>query len=325
VLPLRHSPAPRVSLEASRPRERLRPTKLFEKSSVAFSVQLLASAENRRISFGYHRIYIDGTRGTAVKHSGALHTCSGEPRIDRQALPEVIDLSGWYYHSNTLVNVADSYIHEQCRELKVPGRIWTGTCVNAVHHSQRLAVKPLKSSDWPSDPLGPSWPSFPSIVEWMEMLRRGLDPFSRDCYSNPAWNLGFTQVSRLQVRENPALASRIVSNNIVGIRSSVEVPRKFLKYFRYSQNFLILVAAYKMPIGLVRFLIAQWCVAPYSLWLRRAVSFKIFLKKVPSLHVKRANDWLTTRELSRAAIAGSCTPPADLDTDLESVASSELD
>jgi hypothetical protein len=142
----------------------------------------------------------------------------------------------------------------------------------------------------------------------MEMLRKGIDPFERRIYTNPEGQLGFIQVSRRELNEDIGLATRIVKFQIVGIRSSVEVPRKFLKYFRYRENFLILVVRHNLPAGLVRFLLGQWCVAPYSLWLRRAVLLRIFLKKVPSALLKAGRAWLTTLELSRAAIAGCCTP-----------------
>jgi hypothetical protein len=159
----------------------------------------------------------------------------------------------------------------------------------------------------------------------MEMLRKGLDPFERGIYENPKGEFGFTKLSRREVQENPGLASRIVSNNIVGIRSSIEVPKKFLKYFRHRENFLILVVRHNLPIGLVRFLLAQWNVMPYSLWLRRAVLFRTFLKKVPTSLVRQGRAWLTTLELSRAAKAERCTPFTDSDSEFYSGAESELD
>jgi hypothetical protein len=159
----------------------------------------------------------------------------------------------------------------------------------------------------------------------MEMLRKGLDPFERRIYENPKGDAGYTRVSRSELRENPALATRIVTNNIVGIRSSVEVPRKFLPYFRYHENFLILVVHHNLPIGLVRFLLGQWCVAPYSLWLRRAVLLKKFLRKVPILHVKHARAWLTNLELSRSAKSLGLHSPYDESSEYYSDGSSELD
>jgi hypothetical protein len=157
------------------------------------------------------------------------------------------------------------------------------------------------------------------------MLRRGLDPFS-NWDSDPKGGTGYTRVSRRELHENHVLATRIVSNNVVGIRSSVEVPKKFLKYFRYRQNFLILTVNYALPIGLVRFLLGQWCVAPYSLWLRRAVLLKKFLRNCPISLVKRARAKLAEyRQGLYPTVAGSCTPPTDSDDESYSSGESELD
>lgn len=253
--------------------------------------------------------------------AGTASSCNGLSETLSLARP----LSRWYYHSDTPVNTVDDCTHRWFREFLTHGTVWTGACVNAEHRSHRLEVKPLKSADWPSDPLGPSWPSFPSIPEWMEMLRKGIDPFARGIYSNPEGEAGYTRLSRAELSSNVAIASRIVVSNIVGIRSSQEVPRKFLKYFRYRENFLILAVRHNLPAGLVRFLLGRWCVSPYSLWLRRAVLLRSYLRKVPISLVKQGRAWLTTRELSRAAKAGSCTPPADFSSDYESGGESELD
>lgn len=158
------------------------------------------------------------------------------------------------------------------------------------------------------------------------MLRKGLDPFERQELKDPVGYTGYTSVSRREVKENPFLATKIVSTTIVGIRSSTEVPRKFLKYFRYRQNFLILVGTYALPIGLVRFLLAQWCINPFSLWLRRSSTLKKFLRKVPILHVKHARDRLTSAKFDLApAEDGPCTSPSSLASDFESDGEEFLD
>jgi hypothetical protein len=170
----------------------------------------------------------------------------------------------------------------------------------------------------------------------MEMMRRGIDPFSRPELEQPQGDIGFTNVSRREVSENPHLAKRIVANAIVGIRSSTEVPEKFRKYFRYRWNFLILTVNYALPIGLVRFLLGQWCVKPSSLWLRRAVSFKKFLKKVPIRLVTQARDRLA-KEIPREEVLGSsaasagparsggCTPTDESSSEYDSEEPSDLD
>jgi len=160
----------------------------------------------------------------------------------------------------------------------------------------------------------------------MEMCRRGIDPFARPELKTPEGNSGFTRVTRGEVHENHVLATRIVTNVIVGIRSTEEVPRKFLKYFQYRENFLILAVRYNVPIGLVRFLLGRWVRKPFSLWLRRAVSFKSYLKKVPISLVKASKARLV--EYSQGlypARAESCTPLTDDDSEYYSEGSSELD
>jgi hypothetical protein len=160
----------------------------------------------------------------------------------------------------------------------------------------------------------------------MEMLRKGLDPFSEKRKNIPTGESGYTRVYRSEVQENPALAARIVSNAIVGIRSSIEIPEKFRRYFRYRQNFLILTARYALPIGLVRFLLAQWTVKPYSLWLRRSCTLKKFLRKVPSSLVRQARLRLAIYSSEESAAEdGPCTQSEDEQSEFYSEGSSCLD
>jgi len=297
---------------------RLDPSKLFSKSALGRYLEVKPSGY-RKFNFHHHRLEIYGGRaGRVLNPTGDLKFAEDARSGESHALHATLRTNLWYYHSDSLVNIADSYIHELCRQFLTVGRLWTGACDNAVHRSQRLAVKPLKSSDWPSDPLGPSWPSFPSISEWMEMCRKGLDPFARKELETPVGNIGFTSVSRRETQENPVLMTKIVCNAIVGIRSTEEVPGKYLKYFSYGGNFLILTHRFNLPIGLVRFLTAKWIVKPFSLWLRRSVLFKKFLKKVPSLLVKRARTrWCELQLLQSHRVAPS-TRAESLHSDSES-------
>jgi hypothetical protein len=274
--------------------------------------------------FGHHRVLLYGDVGNSVKRGIASCAHAGNPESGRQQPAAFVNQSRWYYHSNSLVNCIDDTTREWFREFLVHGSVWTGACDNAVHRSQRLTVKPLKRDSWPRDPLGPSWPSFPSIPEWMEMLRKGIDPFERPELKIPVGNTGYTRVPRGELHSNYALATRIVANVIVGIRSSVEVPAKFRGYFRYRQNFLILTARAALPIGLVRFLLGRWCRAPYSLWLRRQCTLKQYLRKVPISLVKQARLWLaeSTQGVDPTR-AGSCTP-SDEFSDMESMSGSSM-
>jgi len=273
-----------------------------------------------RYHLGHHRILLYGDYGSGAKSSDVTPG-SGIPSFQITDFGGIWKHSAWYYHADTAVNTVDDCTHRWFREFLTHGTVWTGACANAVHHSQRLEVKPLKSSDWPSDPLGPSWPSFPSIPEWMEMLRKGIDPFCRKELEEPVGHAGYTRVSRGEVKENSFLATRIVLNAIVGIRSSIEVPRKFLRFFRYRQNFLILCVRGKLPIGLVRFLLAQWTQCPYSLWLRRACTLKQYLRKVPISHVRHARNRLLEPGIGLDPVGnGSCTPTYPSESEFDSEA-----
>jgi hypothetical protein len=301
-------PKPRTLESPARRPVRLDPSKLFNKSSLGSYLERKHSG-SRKFHFHHHRLEICGGRAGRVLNSSGDPKFAGNARCgEPHELHETLRTNLWYYHSDSLVNIADSYIHEACRQFLTVGRLWTGACDNAVHRSQRLAVKPLKSSDWPSDPLGPSWPSFPSIPEWMEMCRKGLDPFARKELETPVGDAGYTSVSRRETQENPVLMTKIVTNAIVGIRSTEEIPGKYLKYFSYAGNFLILTHRFNLPIGLVRFLTSKWILKPFSLWLRRSVLFKKFLKKVPSLLVKRARTrWCDLQLLQTHRDAASTT------------------
>jgi hypothetical protein len=264
--------------------------------------------------------------GDRSKTSDADRKYSGTPTLQNSKVAEVWNYSPWYYHADSLVNTVDDCTRRWFREFLVHGSVWTGACINAVHRSQRLSVKPMKSSDWPSDPLGPSWPSFPTIPEWLEMLRKGIDPFGRPELKEPVAQSGYTRVNRGELHDNHALATAIVANVIVGIRSSTEVPSKYLGYFRYGHGFLILACTYALPIGLVRFLLGRWCVAPYSLWLRRQCTLKQYLRKVPISLVKRARLRLAEYSASEYPTrVGTCTYPADSESEYYSGGESELD
>jgi hypothetical protein len=70
--------------------------------------------------------------------------------------------------------------------------------------------------------------------------------------------------------------------HVVGLRSDVEVPEKYLGYFRYRWGFLILTAPFILPIGLTRFIVSLWVRNPHSLWLEWFGTLKQYLRVVPS-------------------------------------------
>lgn len=341
-LPLRQSLAPAKpvgsrQLQSCPPLEKakLQPSRLFDKSPRCCALEALLSNEPN-VSFDQHRIHfcVGGSnplsnKGSCSRTAGrqsASHIGTHEPMTNSTKDCVHWSQNRWYYHADSVVNIADGYVRDWFHQFKAGGTVWTGSCDNAISRSQRLSVKRLKSSDWPRDPLGPSWPSFPSITEWMEMIRKGIDPSDRPELNQPGGQLGFTQLSRRELNSNCHLATLVVSNYVVGIRATTEVPSKYLAYFRYSHNFLIMVNQWSLPIGLVRFLLAQWCQNPYSLWLRRAVSLKKFLRKVPTRLVKRARDRVVLGNVSLPSPQVSpFTSGAELSSDYESDGSSFLD
>jgi hypothetical protein len=90
------------------------------------------------------------------------------------------------------------------------------------------------------------------------------------------------RVSIDQFNGDSELIKRIVMRHVVGIRSDIEVPEKFLGYFRYRWGFLILTAPFILPIGLARFIVSLWVRNPHSLWLEWFGTLKQYLRAVPS-------------------------------------------
>ncbi|BCH36645.1 hypothetical protein [Aspergillus lentulus narnavirus 1] len=136
----------------------------------------------------------------------------------------------------------------------------------------------LDPGSWPRDEINrPLWPSSPTLNEWLEMVRQGDSPCDKGRPSGKT-----VRVSRSEQASNALLTKRICTRHIIGIRSDVEVPQKFLGYFRYRQGFLILTAPYSLPIGLARWLVGLWCRDPHSLWLEWFGTLKQYLREVPA-------------------------------------------
>lgn len=165
--------------------------------------------------------------------------------------------------------------------LKFAHQVMPGGCIRtingdiAVHEKQQAAVRPLPVSDWPRHQTRLAWPSTPSIVELTAMSRRGLTPLPMIKTVTPVTNC----ITRVHYNHDVVMRARIISNQVVGIRSDIEVPRRYLDYFAYRWNFLILVVRHDLPTGLVRFLTGQWIRHPANLWLVDKSSFRNFLKK----------------------------------------------
>jgi len=118
------------------------------------------------------------------------------------------------------------------------------------------------------------WPSFPSTSEVVTgMSRSGKTP-------SGLWTPRFRAshpVTPAIARALPAEATRMI-NNVIGIRSTVYVPAKFLSWFKLRDGILFLTVRYDLPIGLVRFLTSEWIKCPFNLWLKVPVRYKYYLR-----------------------------------------------
>jgi hypothetical protein len=156
----------------------------------------------------------------------------------------------------------------------IPGGIWNRKSAADFHTANVVGTCRLHKSDWPRI-TGRQWPSTPTISELLEMSRRGVTHHGLTKALHTVEN----HVKRSQVSDDIRLARKIVTNNIVGVRSSIEVRSHWLKYFRYREGFLILTVRHAIPPALVRFLLGRWIKCPTSLWLVDNCRFKYYLKK----------------------------------------------
>jgi len=156
---------------------------------------------------------------------------------------------------------------------------YPSACLSAgdflTHLENKFSTMKLRKSQWPKYENSYCWPSSPTIVEIAAAYRKGWVQYP----TIPAPSRT-SRVSLARFNSEAELAKLIVRRNVVGIRSGEEVPRKFLKYFRYRWNFLIL-AVDIVPIGLARFLASKWLCKPSSLWLERPRALKSYLREVP--------------------------------------------
>jgi hypothetical protein len=148
---------------------------------------------------------------------------------------------------------------------------------DADHHTANVVGLPrLRKTDAPA--VGRRlWPSAPSFTEMLGMIRSGVPLTSGHKY-RPSYTVKCC-ITRKDLSDSIRLATKIVAKNIIGIRSSIEIPEKFTPWFRHRFGFSILSVRHNIPSGLVRFLLAQWKVRPSNLWLLDHCSLKIFLRK----------------------------------------------
>lgn len=181
-----------------------------------------------------------------------------------------------YVNVNRIYSSADSGLYNFVRQVLPGGQVSTVNGKVSDHMANAFKVKSLPAKDWPRLVTRSAWPSSPTVSELLMMMRRGISPLP--------FEKGFRVLNPVtlgDVKKDHLLATQIVLSQIVGIRSTVKIPEKFLPYFRYRWNFLILSTPWKIPIGLVRFLIALWKTNPSVVWLRHKMFFKYYLKIIP--------------------------------------------
>jgi hypothetical protein len=155
------------------------------------------------------------------------------------------------------------------------GQIRTVRGDASVHVSQARTVKRLRAEHWPRLGTRSVWPSSPTVPELVEMSRRGITPEALRKVGKPAKR----GISKAEFNNVVDLRSRVIGDNILGIRSDIKVPTKWLGHFRYRWNFLILVTSYNVPTGLGRFLAGQWIRNPHNLWLKEKCTLKSYLRE----------------------------------------------
>jgi hypothetical protein len=144
---------------------------------------------------------------------------------------------------------------------------------------QASLVTRLKISDWPRNNRGRCWPNYPTLSESWEMTMRAKRPH-RVSFQDRRKILSSKMVPANQVK--PGWAARTISKLVLGIRADIEVPKKFLGYFRYRWGFLILHRKFNLPKPLVKWLTRQWKVDISGMFLRYPVRFNEALRRIPS-------------------------------------------
>jgi hypothetical protein len=187
---------------------------------------------------------------------------------------EVREMLYWVKPSTSLIMPLSKWQYEFVTH-HYGGPIWNRLSQRDSHMAHVDGLPRLRKTDAPSCGWN-LWPSSPSFSEMLEMCRRGVSLLS--VHASPGITVKDC-ITRKDLSNNIRLARKIVAKNIVGIRSSVEIPEAWLPWFRYRQGFSILSVRWTLPSGLVRFLLAQWKIRHTNLWLVEHCSLKIFLRK----------------------------------------------
>lgn len=181
----------------------------------------------------------------------------------------------------------------------------------------------MRKTDWPGVSRD-RWPSAPTLHEVVAMSRRGVSLHNldfkllrhtvKDC------------ITERQVSDDIRLATRIIAKNLIGLRSSIDVPPQFLRWFRYRSGILFLTVRYNLPAGLIRFLIAQWITCPFSLWLKEHCRFRDYLKRhTPREFVQEVASPKSSIASAALAPSGEGSPePSDSDYESEDEMAKEM-
>jgi hypothetical protein len=149
-----------------------------------------------------------------------------------------------------------------------------------VLRDQASAAQRLPRKSWPRTSSGVGlWPNYPTLNESWTMATRKKLP-CHIAYPCDTKLLSAVRQSAKQV--TPAVAAKTIDRFVIGIRADVEIPRKFLAYFRYRWGFLILRRFHVLPRLLVKRLAQVWKEDISAMWLRCPVRFNEALRRGPT-------------------------------------------
>jgi hypothetical protein len=246
----------------------LRPGKLFQLSG--WILHEVRDRSDRELLSRRLRSYLDGTR------RGRLHLPHRFPEsvkaLSYLSIANVRQVAYWVKPSMS----GDWLVDDQTAAIMhriAPGMIWTRT-TETVSWAIEAVVKRLPRNAVPRVTRA-VWPSSPDLFEIVEMSRQGRNCLIRDRIPLTVPNC----LTKKLVRDNISVASRIVRQQIVGVRRGMGVPSNLTGYFRRYHDFLILTVRHDLPSSLVRFLLGLWIRGHTSLWLVEPLPYRLYLKR----------------------------------------------
>jgi len=147
---------------------------------------------------------------------------------------------------------------------------------------QAASVQRLKRYDWPCVPGTQvhAWPTHPTLNESWEMMHRKKLPMH---HNFDVYSAGLASRVKLPTRQvKPGVAVRVVKRLVIGLRADIEIPRKFLAYFRYRWGFLILYRKERLPPDLVKLIVHIWKTDISGLFLKHPFRFNEALRRIPT-------------------------------------------